>query len=161
MSTYDIFSICHSLIFQCLSLYCVFIYSYDESGFIKTDDLGTVLRGLNKNVTEAQLSYFINSYDSDGSGKLDFPTFYKIIVNHSPMKEPLKEAQVLQHFHVFDIHRDGNNNLYTYLFCFFLVFCFYFHFHLVMCNLTSFLLCYAFYFVCFQFCMVTRLNQCG
>lgn len=81
--------------------------SFDNTGFIKTDDLGTVLRGLGRNLTESIIGTLINSYDANGSGKVDFPTFYRLMTAESPMPGPCHEAQVLLDFHVFDMHRDG------------------------------------------------------
>ena len=56
------------------------LFDFDNTGFIKTDDLGTVLRGLGRNLTEAVIGTFINSYDANGSGKIDFPTFYRSVL---------------------------------------------------------------------------------
>jgi hypothetical protein len=41
------------------------------------------------------------------AGKIDFPTFYRLMTEESPMPGPCHEAQVLLDFHVFDMHRDG------------------------------------------------------
>jgi calmodulin len=83
------------------------LFDFDNTGFIKTDDLGTVLRGLGKNLTEEVIATYINSYDSNGSGKMDFPTFYKLLIENAPMPGACSEQQVLKDFHVFDMYRDG------------------------------------------------------
>ena len=69
---------------------------------------GTVFRGLGKNLTEAQISSFINATDHDGSGRLDFDTFYQMMLKegHHMRGSPTFE-QVMEHFKVFDIYRDG------------------------------------------------------
>lgn len=66
-----------------------------------------MLRGLGRNLTEATIATLINSYDANGSGKLDFPTFYRLMTQESPMPGPCHEKQVLADFHVFDMYRDG------------------------------------------------------
>jgi len=79
----------------------------DNTGFIATGDLGTVIRGLGRNLTEESIGTLINSYDANGSGSLDFPTFYALMVDNAPMPGPCFEAQVLRDFHVFDTYREG------------------------------------------------------
>lgn len=44
--------------------------------------MGTLLRGLNKNLTEQQIHHLINIYDKDGSGKLDFAMFHRLMAEH-------------------------------------------------------------------------------
>jgi len=83
------------------------LFDFDNSGFISTDDLGTVLRGLGRNLTEQLIGTLINSYDANGSGKLDFPTFYRLMCENSPLPGPCTEKQVMLDFHVFDMYRDG------------------------------------------------------
>ena len=91
----------------CLSRSLPLRCSFDSTGFIQTDDLGTVLRGLGRNVTEEVIGTLINSYDSTGSGALDFPTFHALMLDSAPMPGPCTEAQVLRDFAVHDLHRDG------------------------------------------------------
>lgn len=66
-----------------------------------------MLRGLGKNLTEREVGDFINLYDKDGSGKLDFPSFYTIMARHGPMRPPPAEDEVLEHFRVFDTYANG------------------------------------------------------
>jgi hypothetical protein len=42
-------------------------------GTITTKELGTVMRSLGQNPTEAELQDMINEVDADGSGTIDFP----------------------------------------------------------------------------------------
>ena len=77
---------------------------------MNTEELGTILRGLGFNLNEEQISIYINSNDLDESGKIDFPTFHKIVsVNQHPvpMRGPPEEEEVLKNFSVFDTYKNG------------------------------------------------------
>jgi hypothetical protein len=54
---------------------------FDKSGdgTITTKDLGTVIRALGKNPTEAELQDIINEVDPNGDGTVDFPSFLTIM----------------------------------------------------------------------------------
>ncbi len=45
-----------------------------------------------------------------GSGRLDFATFHRLVVEQSPHLKPAPstEQEVLEHFKVFDLKRDGH-----------------------------------------------------
>lgn len=43
-------------------------FDKNDDGTIKTKDLGTVMRSLGQNPTEAELQDMINEVDADGSG---------------------------------------------------------------------------------------------
>jgi len=47
----------------------------DGDGTITTKELGTVMRSLGQNPTEAELQDMINDVDADGNGTIDFPEF--------------------------------------------------------------------------------------
>lgn len=48
-------------------------------GTITTKELGTVMRSLGQNPTEAELQDMINEVDADGNGTIDFPEFLNLM----------------------------------------------------------------------------------
>ena len=53
--------------------------SLSSSGTITTKELGTVMRSLGQNPTEAELQDMINEVDADGNGTIDFPEFLALM----------------------------------------------------------------------------------
>lgn len=47
------------------------LFDKNDDGTIKTKELGTVMRSLGQNPTEAELQDMINEVDGDGSGVID------------------------------------------------------------------------------------------
>jgi calmodulin len=82
---------CHSIFSRCL-------------GTITTKELGTVMRSLGQNPTEAELMDMINEIDADGNGDIDFPEFLTVMARK--MKDTDSEEEILEAFKVFD--KDGN-----------------------------------------------------
>lgn len=74
------------------------------AGTITTKELGTVMRSLGQNPTEAELMDMINEIDSDGNGTIDFPEFLTMMARK--MKDTDSEEEILEAFKVFD--KDGN-----------------------------------------------------
>jgi Ca2+-binding EF-hand superfamily protein len=93
-----------------LLLYCFpfFPHSFDSSGHIKTEDLGTVLRGLGHNLTETAIHKLINLYDSTGSGQIDFEAFHELMTSHHPLPSPANPAQIEAAFACFDMYEQGS-----------------------------------------------------
>ena len=73
---------------------------FDKSGdgTITTKDLGTVIRALGKNPTEAELQDMINEVDADGNGTIDFPEFLTMMARK--MKDTDSEEEILEAFKV-------------------------------------------------------------
>ncbi|KAL3874529.1 hypothetical protein ACJMK2_037534 [Sinanodonta woodiana] len=78
----------------------------EENGTITTKELGTAMRTLGQNPTEAELRDMIRDLNKDGDGTIDFPAFLSmmdILRNTTTfMEEGIKEA-----FKVLDKDGDG------------------------------------------------------
>ncbi|KAH6874244.1 calmodulin [Coprinopsis sp. MPI-PUGE-AT-0042] len=73
-------------------------------GTITTKELGTVMRSLGQNPTEAELQDMINEVDADGNGTIDFPEFLTMMARK--MRDTDSEEEIKEAFKVFD--KDGN-----------------------------------------------------
>ncbi|GMI40433.1 hypothetical protein TeGR_g10340 [Tetraparma gracilis] len=56
------------------------LFDRDGDGTVTTSELGTVMRSLGQNVTEADLKDMISEVDADNSGALDFAEFLTMMV---------------------------------------------------------------------------------
>ncbi|KAJ2044017.1 hypothetical protein H4S04_006453 [Coemansia sp. S16] len=80
------------------------LFDKDGDGNITAIELGSVMRSVGQNPTEAELQDMINEVDKDGNGTIDFGEFLSLMARQSfdnNEEEELKEA-----FRVFD--KDGN-----------------------------------------------------
>ncbi len=80
------------------------LFDKDGDGTITTKELGTVMRSLGQNPTEADLQDMVNEMDVDRNGAIEFSEFLIMIVRKradTDSEEELREA-----FKVFD--KDGN-----------------------------------------------------
>jgi calmodulin len=80
------------------------LFDKDGDGTITTRELGTVMRSLGQNPTEAELQDMINEVDQNGNGQIDFAEFLTMMSRK--MQENDTEEEIVEAFKVFD--KDGN-----------------------------------------------------
>jgi calmodulin len=80
------------------------LFDRNGDGVISASELGTVMRSLGYNPTEAELQDMINEVDADGNDTVDFPEFLSLMARK--MKDVDVEEELIEAFKVFD--RDGN-----------------------------------------------------
>ncbi|XP_020041769.1 calmodulin-like protein 3 [Castor canadensis] len=80
------------------------LFDKDGDGCITTQELGTVMRSLGQNPTEAELQGMVNEIDRDGNGTIDFSEFLSMMARK--MKDTDSEEEIREAFRVFD--KDGN-----------------------------------------------------
>merc|ERR1712051_920481 len=80
------------------------LFDKDGDGTITTQEMGTVLRSLGQNPTEAELQDMINEVDADGNRTIDLPEFLSLMARCPRATEG--EEELIEAFKVFD--RDGN-----------------------------------------------------
>jgi len=71
------------------------LFDKDGDGTITCRELGTVMRSLGQNPTEAELTDMINEVDADQSGTIDFPEFLTMMarkMKDSDSEEEIREA---------------------------------------------------------------------
>ncbi|MBA0863258.1 hypothetical protein Goshw_018714 [Gossypium schwendimanii] len=81
------------------------LFDKDGDGCITTKELGTVMRSLGQNPTEAELQGMINEVDADQNGTIDFPEFLNLIARK--MKDTDSEEELKEAFKVFDKDQNG------------------------------------------------------
>lgn len=81
------------------------IYDKDGDGFITTKELGTVMRALGQNPTEADLLDKILEIDISKTGKLNFKDFCTVM--SKKMKPITSKEDISAAFRVFDIDNNG------------------------------------------------------
>lgn len=85
------------------------IYDINKDGAITTRELGTVLRQLGHNPTEAELLEMIKELDKNNSGTISFNEFVGLM--SGKMKNDITDDDVREAFRVFDV--DGNGFIST------------------------------------------------
>lgn len=81
------------------------IYDLDGDGTITTRELGSVMRALGLNPTEAEILNFIKEVDLDNSGSINFDEFAVLMVDK--IKDIDSEEDVIAAFKVFDMENKG------------------------------------------------------
>ncbi|XP_024056310.2 calmodulin-like protein 12 [Terrapene carolina triunguis] len=81
------------------------LFDKDGDGSITTSELGTVMRSLGQNPTEAELQDMIGELDDDGSGTVDFPEFLSMMARK--MRDTDSEEEIREAFRVFDRDKNG------------------------------------------------------
>jgi calmodulin len=82
------------------------LFDKDGDGTISIKDLGTVMRSLGQNPSDAELQDMIDRVDSDGDGALNFSEFLTMLVKDIRDVDTDSEEEMIDAFKVFD--EDGN-----------------------------------------------------
>ena len=85
-------------------------FDKDGNGSITTKELGTVMRSLGQNLSEAEIKEMIDIVDEDKNGTIDFQEFLHLM--ERKMKIINKEEELLEAFNVLD--RDGSGKISKY-----------------------------------------------
>jgi len=80
------------------------LFDRNGDGSVTTKELGTVMRSLGQNPTEAEIFSMVQEVDADGNGTIDFPEFLALMARKT--KDVDDEEELREAFRVFD--KDGN-----------------------------------------------------
>eukprot|EP01087_Luapelamoeba_hula_P016320 TRINITY_DN5016_c0_g1_i1.p2 TRINITY_DN5016_c0_g1~~TRINITY_DN5016_c0_g1_i1.p2 ORF type:complete len:150 (-),score=53.33 TRINITY_DN5016_c0_g1_i1:57-506(-) len=81
------------------------LFDKDGDGKITSKELGTVMRSLGQNPTEAELREMIQEVDTDNNGTIDFPEFLTLMARK--MQDSEGEEEIREAFKVFDKEGHG------------------------------------------------------
>ena len=85
-------------------------FDKDGNGSISTKELGTVMRSLRQNLSEAEIKQMIEIVDEDKSGTIDFKEFLNLMARN--MKIVNKEEELLDALNTLD--QDGSGKISKY-----------------------------------------------
>ncbi|XP_063428905.1 calmodulin-beta-like [Mytilus trossulus] len=81
------------------------LFDKDKNGQITSAELGTVMRSLGQNPTNADITEMIQEVDSDGSGTINFDEFKKMMGKKMENSDPVEDLR--EAFKIFDKNNDG------------------------------------------------------
>ncbi|XP_054844189.1 uncharacterized protein LOC129335564 [Eublepharis macularius] len=81
------------------------LFDKDGDGAITTKELGTVMRSLGHNPTEAELQAMISDIDANRSGTVDFAEFLSLMAKRT--RDSDGEEEIRDAFRVFDKDESG------------------------------------------------------
>lgn len=81
------------------------LFDRDGDGRVTTQDVGTVMRALGLNPTEAEMKEMLAAADVNQHGTVDFPEFLTLMAGKARHAE--SEHELLQAFQVFDKNGKG------------------------------------------------------
>ncbi|CAD8143331.1 unnamed protein product [Paramecium pentaurelia] len=84
------------------------LFDKDGDNKIKVDDLGLLIRSLNQNPTETEISEMKNDVDPDSTGMVDFPEFLSLMARKHRDVDP--EEELMDAFRILDKSNKGTIN---------------------------------------------------
>ena len=85
-------------------------FDKDGNGSITVSELGTVMRSLGQNLSEAEIKEMIDIVDEDKNGTIDFQEFLHLMARK--MKLIRKEEELLDAINILDKDRNGKISKY-------------------------------------------------
>ncbi|XP_060582056.1 calmodulin-A-like [Ruditapes philippinarum] len=80
------------------------LFDPDGDGTITTLELGTIMRVIGQNPTEAELQDMVNEVDEDGNGTIEFDEFVKMMASKTSTSNSGVNRET---FDVFDVEKTG------------------------------------------------------
>ena len=87
------------------------LFDRDNDGRIQVSELGTLMRALGRNPTEAEVREHVKSLDPHGTSFINFSDFLGLMARVPPLDPAVAERELLEAFRVFD--RDGKGYMPT------------------------------------------------
>lgn len=87
------------------------LFDRDNDGRIQVGELGTLMRALGRNPTEAEVREHIKSLDPHSSGFINFADFLSLMSQVPPLDPAVAERELLEAFRIFD--REGKGYMPT------------------------------------------------